>query len=432
MTDYQNCLQTLYGLRRFGIKLGLDTIRGMLEGLGNPQSRFQSVHLAGSNGKGSIASGLAAIMARAGYRVGLYTSPHLVRFNERFCINGRPVSDEMLLAAYEAVREVPSGERSPTFFEFATAMAFHIFAAEGVDWGIIETGMGGRMDATNVLSPHLSIITNVSLEHQAYLGDSLAAIAGEKGGIIKPRTPVVSGVRAEEPAAVLDEIATRHDAPLYRLGTDFVAEPGTDGTFVYNGIDGPCENMRTGLSGSFQVENAALTLAACELLARERVPLPPETVRAGLAGNRWPGRLERVGENPTLLLDGAHNLAAAHHLAAYLRENFGNRSITMVVGILDDKPHRDMLAALLPVCHRAILTRARTERALPVETLLAAATGRVADLSTVPDVATALATAREKASPADLICVAGSLYVVGEAKEALEKEGIPAFALAGE
>jgi dihydrofolate synthase/folylpolyglutamate synthase len=431
MNDYQRCLQTLYGLRRFGVKLGLDTIRDLLDGLGNPQSRFRSVHLAGSNGKGSIASGLAAILGRAGHRVGLYTSPHLVRFNERFCVGGRPVSDQTLLAAYEAVRDVSPGRRSPTFFEFATAMAFHIFAAEGVDWGIIETGMGGRMDATNVLAPELSIITNVSLEHQAYLGDTLAAIAAEKGGIIKPRTPVATGVRDPEPAAVLDEIAARLDAPLYRLGTDFHARPERDGAFRYEGVTARWDGMKTGLAGSFQIENAALTLAACELLSRKGVDLPLSTVREGLAGNRWPGRLEVVAEHPTLLLDGAHNRAAARHLAAYLRENFAGRSITLVVGVLDDKPHRDMLADLLPTCRRAILTRARTERALPVETLREAAEGRVDELAVVPDVAEALAAARDGASPEDVVCVAGSLYVVGEAKEALEKEGIPAYSLAG-
>lgn len=428
--DYDHSLRKLYGLRRFGIKLGLETIRTLLSGLNHPQNRFRAVHLAGSNGKGSVASALATILAGAGYRVGLYTSPHLVRFNERFCVKGRPVSDEALLAAYHAVAAVPAGDRSPTFFEFATAMAFHLFAEAKVDWAVIETGMGGRLDATNVLEPALSVITNISLEHAAYLGDSLEQIAGEKGGIIKPGVPVVTGVREEPARGVLAEIARERPAPLFFLGTDFRAIPEADGTFLYDGLDGRREQMRTGLAGGFQVDNAALTLAACELLVRDGVNLPEPAVRTGLAQNRWPGRLEVVAENPRILLDGAHNLAAARLLAAYLESLREESPVTLVVGILDDKPHRDMLAALLPVCRRVIFTQARNERALPAETLREAAEDLTSDPMVLPDVGEALAAARQLAAPDETICVAGSLYVVGEAKEALEREGFPAYSLA--
>ncbi|MFW6241272.1 MAG: bifunctional folylpolyglutamate synthase/dihydrofolate synthase [Thermodesulfobacteriota bacterium] len=429
MTDLQNRLRELYGLRRFGIKLGLDTIRAMLDGLGNPHRRFRAVHLAGSNGKGSVASALATILAGAGQRVGLYTSPHLVRFNERFCVNGRPVSDEALAAAHEAVRTVPTGDRSPTFFEFATAMAFHLFAEAKVDWAVIETGMGGRLDATNVLDPALAVITNISLEHAAYLGDSLELIAAEKGGIIKPGVPAVTGAREAPARGVLAEIARGRSAPLFFLGTDFRAIPEPDGTFQYEGLDGRWENMRAGLAGGFQVDNAALTLAACELLVRDGVNLPKPAVRTGLARNRWPGRLEVVAERPRILLDGAHNLAAARLLAAYLDSLRKESPVTLVVGILDDKPHRDMLEALLPVCRRVIYTQARNERALPAETLRDAGAAPTRDTMVLPDVGEALAAARQMATPDETICVAGSLYVVGEAKEALEREGFPAYSL---
>jgi dihydrofolate synthase/folylpolyglutamate synthase len=429
MTDLQNRLRELYGLRRFGIKLGLETIRAMLDGLGNPHHRFRAVHLAGSNGKGSVASALATILGGAGQRVGLYTSPHLVRFNERFCVNGRPVSDEALVAAHEAVRTVPTGDRSPTFFEFATAMAFHLFAEAEVDWAVIETGMGGRLDATNVLDPALAVITNISLEHASYLGDSLDQIAAEKGGIIKPGVPAVTGAREEPARGVLAKIARERSAPLFFLGTDFRAIPEPDGTFQYEGLDGRRENMRTGLAGGFQVDNAALTLAACELLIRDGLVLPEPVVRTGLARNRWPGRLEVVAERPRILLDGAHNLAAARLLAAYLDSLRKESPVTLVVGILDDKPYREMLAALLPVCRRVVFTQARNERALPAETLLDAATEQARDSMVVPDVGNALAAARQMATPDETICVAGSLYVVGEAKEALEREGFPAYSL---
>ena len=185
MGEYEKCLETMFGLRRFGIKLGLDVIQRILSGLDHPHKRFRSVHVAGTNGKGSVASMLTAILREAGFTVGLYTSPHLVHFNERIRINGRPISNRQVVAAYEAVRATNTGAREPTFFEFSTAMALYAFGHHPVDWAVIETGMGGRLDATNLLAPEVSIITNISLEHRDYLGDTIAAIAGEKAGIIK-------------------------------------------------------------------------------------------------------------------------------------------------------------------------------------------------------------------------------------------------------
>ena len=188
----------MYGLRRFGIKLGLTTIRKILKELGNPQQGYACIHVAGTNGKGSVASSLASILCQSGYKTGLYTSPHLVRFNERIQVNNRPISNKDVVAAYEAVRQVNFGRREPTFFEFATAMALYEFGRQQVDWAVIETGMGGRLDATNVIQPELSIITNISLEHRDYLGDTLSRIASEKAGIIKRRKPVVTVALIEE------------------------------------------------------------------------------------------------------------------------------------------------------------------------------------------------------------------------------------------
>ena len=188
----------MYGLRRFGIKMGLSTIRKILSGLGNPQNTYACIHVAGTNGKGSVASSLASILNQAGYKTGLYTSPHLVNFNERIQINSRPISNANVLASYKAISRVHHGDREPTFFEFATIMAFYEFASRKVDWAIIETGMGGRLDATNIILPRVSIITNISLEHRDYLGDTLEQISGEKAGIIKPRTPVITGIRQKK------------------------------------------------------------------------------------------------------------------------------------------------------------------------------------------------------------------------------------------
>ena len=198
MTDnspYNSCLKEMYGLRRFGIKLGLDTIANILDVLGNPQKNFPCIHIAGTNGKGSIASSLSTILNLSGYKVGMYTSPHLVKFNERICINNIPVLDEEVVESFAAVKNLHSEDREPTFFEYTTAMALYVFAKHKVDWAIIETGMGGRLDATNIIEPEVCVISNISKEHQAYLGNTIHEIAGEKGGIIKENIPIVTGVK---------------------------------------------------------------------------------------------------------------------------------------------------------------------------------------------------------------------------------------------
>lgn len=417
---YDECLETLYGLRRFGIILGLETIRNILKELGNPQDRFKSIHVAGTNGKGSVASALATILQTAGYRTGLYTSPHLVNFNERICINREPISDDAVVAGYEAVKSVYCGDREPTFFEFSTAMAFYEFSRQNADWAVIETGMGGRMDATNIIRPEVSIISNISLEHQAYLGDTLAKIAAEKGGIIKKGVPVVTAATQEPVISVLREIAEKQGAPFYRLGDEFQAKRTPDGAFTYQGIENTWHDMRTGLAGNYQVDNAALVLAACEILSRNGTNLPVDCIREGLAKNVWPGRLEVVSQSPFVLLDGAHNLAAAENLAAFLSTSLAGRKITLVAGILDDKPYAEMLKAMLPVCSRAILTAPEIDRALPPERLETVAKGIIQDIIIIPNVGKAVNYAIESASPDEVICIAGSLYVVGEAKTELK------------
>jgi len=418
--SYNNCLDTIYRLRRYGIILGLDTIGTILQGLGNPQDTFNSIHVAGTNGKGSIASALATILHISGYKVGLYTSPHLVRFNERICINNRQVTNEDVIASYEAVKSVHNGFREPTFFEFATAMAFYEFGKQNVDWAVIETGMGGRLDATNVIKPALSIITNISLEHKTFLGNTIAEITREKGGIIKNKVPVVTGVKQKNAISVLKTIADSKFAQFHRFGEAFRIRR-TNGTFNYFGLENVWRNIQTGLNGAHQIDNAALVLASCEILNKNNLGLTLQHIKDGLVQNRWPGRLEIVSESPLILLDGAHNFIAARNLAGYLSENLSDRKITLVIGILDDKPCAPMLKTLIPLCSKVILTRPKIDRALPPETLYPIAREMISDIHIIPDVDKAVIHAIETASPKDAICIAGSLYVVGEAKELFEK-----------
>ena len=412
----------MYGLRRFGIKLGLATIKKILSGLGNPQQGFGCIHVAGTNGKGSVASSLASILYQSGYRTGLYTSPHLVRFNERIQINNRQISNKNVVAAYNAVNRVHHGRRDPTFFEFATAMAFYEFGRQRVDWAVIETGMGGRLDATNAILPEVSIITNISLEHRDYLGDTLAQIAMEKAGIIKKHKPVVTAIRQKSARRVIEEIAAAKKAPLFRLGRDFRVRRELSGTFSYYGIENNIwHDLRTALPGSHQADNAALALAACELIRARNVNIDQAAIRKGLYTNQWPGRLETVSENPFIIMDGAHNLAAARNLARFLSSNLAGQKITLVIGILDDKPYKSMLKSLLPQAARVIVTQAKIDRALDPRRLQQVVEASGIENTVIPDVAQAVKLAVDISKPEEAICIAGSLYVVGEAKAAMEK-----------
>jgi dihydrofolate synthase/folylpolyglutamate synthase len=416
---YDQCIEKMFALHRFGIKLGLATIRAILKALGDPQRAYPCIHVAGTNGKGSIASSLASILKAAGFRVGLYTSPHLIRFNERIQINHEPIADQRVAELYEAVVKAHHGRREPTFFEFSTAMAFCEFAHQKCDWAVVETGMGGRLDATNLIRPRISVISNISLEHKAYLGQTLAQIAAEKGGIIKAKVPVVTGVRQRAVFKVLEKIAADKHAPIYRKGKEFRIRRLSDGRFDYFGIHHNWRDFLCGLIGPHQQDNAALVLAACEILQGRNVDLSLEAIRTGLEQARWPGRLEKVSTSPLVLLDGAHNLDAARVLGEYLGRELKDRKITLVVGILDDKPFAAMLKSLIPACSRVIITQPKINRALDPNKLAAVARSMIADVTVIADVGKALHKAMAEAEPADAVCVAGSLYVVGEARAAL-------------
>lgn len=413
---YKNCLDSMYGLKRFGIKLGLATIKNILSALHNPQNNYSCIHVAGTNGKGSVASALASILQEAGYKTGLFTSPHLVTFNERIRINNHLISNKMVVESYNAVKKVHQGSREPTFFEFSTAMALYVFSKEKVDWAVIETGMGGRLDATNIIKPAISIITNISIEHKAYLGNTIEKIAGEKGGIIKRGVPVITGAKQKNAISVLKKIAGEKRAPFYLYGKDFKRRNKGE-SFTYYGIENLWPGMQTGLAGSHQIENAALALAACEMLGR-KINLPVEKIRNGLLKINWPGRLEVVSASPYIILDGAHNLGASRTLSRFLSEKFKSRKITVITGMLDDKPYPAMLKNILSAASRAILTKPVIDRALEPETLYEASKGIIKNIKIIPDVKDAIDYAVRTASKNEVICITGSLYVVGEAKAA--------------
>ncbi len=417
-------LAALYRLRRFGIKLGLATISRLMRGLGNPQDRFSSIHIAGTNGKGSIAAFLSSVLAHGGYKVGLYTSPHLVRFNERIQINGSPISDKDVARVAEVVQRVYTQGEPPTFFECATAMALYHFASEKVDWAVLETGMGGRYDATNVVHPEVSVISNISMEHQEYLGDTLAKIAREKAGIIKRGAGVVTGAGQKSALRVIEQVATEKEVPLYRLGKEIRIRKDK-GAFTYLGINRRWPRVKIGLIGDHQVTNAALALGALELLLEKGFYLTDEAVYSGLAATRWPGRLEVFSREPFILLDGAHNPSAVKTLKKFLENSFSSRQLTMVVGILEDKAWKPMLRDLAGVAHRMILTRPQYERAADPHELASFVRPLKQDLVVIPKLADAISFALEEAGNADAVCITGSLYTVGDAKAYLEGSHAP-------
>jgi dihydrofolate synthase/folylpolyglutamate synthase len=417
-------LAALYRLRRFGIKFGLSTITRLLRGLGNPHERFSSIHIAGTNGKGSIAAFLSSVLTCAGYKVGLYTSPHLVRFNERIQINGQAISDEDVARVLEAVQLVYTQGDPPTFFECATAMAFHHFASAGVDWAVLETGMGGRYDATNIVQPEACVISNISLEHQEYLGNTLAAIAREKAGIIKQGLDVVTGTRQKNALTVIEKVAKDKGAPLYRLGKEIRVRRDKDRGFSYLGFYRRWPRVKIGMPGEHQITNATLALGVVDLLLQKGLTISDEAIYSGLSTTRWPGRLEIVSRKPCILLDGAHNPSAARTLRKFVEDAVHVKRLVMVVGILADKTWKPMLRELTTVADTMILTRPEYERAADPHELAAFVQTLSQDIIVEPHLPDAVSLALDKVGKNDGVCITGSLYTVGDAKAYLDSIGL--------
>lgn len=402
---------------------GMQRMRELLRHLDNPQDRVPAVHVAGSKGKGSTANFIATAAGEAGLRVGLYSSPHLHRFPERIALNGQPLPDDEFAAVAETVaRAALNGEAdSPelgtvTTFEFITAMAFATFAAASCDLAVIEVGLGGLYDATNVLTPLVTVITRIDLEHTAVLGPTLADIAFQKAGIIKPGVPCVSSPQAPEAAAVIVRVAADAGSRLLMGGRDWTwSGDWTD--FTADGPWGHWTGLSLGIPGGHQIENACTALATLHLVNRAGPPIPEEVVRRGLANARWAGRFERLRvAGRDVVLDGAHTPLAAQSLLDTWQADTGERKATVVLGMGSDKDTAAFLATLQPVIGRLIATRANSPRAADPERIAHAAADLGVPAVIEPTVARAIARARgEESAP---ILITGSLFVVGEAREA--------------
>jgi dihydrofolate synthase/folylpolyglutamate synthase len=422
---YPETIEYLYGIRLFGQKLGLETMQYLLQLMGDPQKSLRFIHIAGTNGKGSVAAMLSAVLSTAGYKTGLYTSPHLVSFCERFQINGQPIPETDVVRLVEEIRplleKVGSNPEfhAPTFFETVTAIAVRYFAEQKVDMVVWETGLGGRLDATNVIVPLVSVVTNIAFDHTQYLGETLAQIATEKCGIIKPGAPVVTAA-ADEALTVIQSTAAAQGSVLRVVGRDIGATRLSENeecqrvelTGTRRGY-GP---LTIPLLGAHQTINCATAVAALEASG---LAVDAKQVQDGLAHTAWPGRFQIVHHDPTVVLDGAHNAAAAERLAATLREHLAGRRLTVILGVLRDKNYDQMCQILAPLAVRVLCVPVNSERTSEPDQLArwCKAANPVARVTVERDLSAAYAQARGES--AETIAITGSLFLVGEALDRL-------------
>jgi dihydrofolate synthase/folylpolyglutamate synthase len=403
---YSEAIQFLYDLRLFSAKFGLENTFKLAAMAGNPQDRLRFIHVAGTNGKGSTCAMLESIYRAAGLRVGLFTSPHLVSFRERIQVNRQLIPEAAVVRLVgelqPLLKQFPAGHH-PTFFEVVTVMALKFFAEQKCDLVIWETGLGGRLDATNIVTPLAGVITNIQFDHQQWLGDTVEKIATEKAGIIKPDVPIITAAEDPEALAVIEQTAREKHAPLIKVGQA-------------SSLSSAGKMLAPPLIGDHQKLNAALALATVEVL-RDKIPVSDAAMRNGLQNVNWPGRLQLVRRpsGQKVLLDGAHNVAGAKVLRQALEKHFGGTGRTLVLGVLQDKDWRQICETLAPLAARILTVPVSSERTADARKLAAAcrAVNSMAEIVACDSLREALG----KIASDDFVVVTGSLYLVGEALE---------------
>jgi dihydrofolate synthase/folylpolyglutamate synthase len=396
--NYPEALAWLYGLQRFGIKLGLENIRRLIAELHVDLGRARVIHVAGTNGKGSVCAMIDSILRTQKYRTGLFTSPHLVTFRERIRVDGETISEEEVANGLTTIRDlVRDWDPHPTFFEVTSALALKHFSNAKIDAAILETGLGGRLDATSAVQSDVSVITPIDFDHQQWLGQSLREIATEKAGIIKPKIPVISAPQASDAEKVICSRAAECEASLQFVNDSY-------------------QKTLVGLSGEYQKQNAALAIAA---LRAAKIDIDDSSIARGLASVEWPARFQRWDDR--IVIDGAHNPAAAHILAETWRESFGDQRATLILAILSDKDLRGICEALAPITDSVLLPKIRSDRATPPDELAKVLSVITPSLpySITDSIANALALAHAKPNP---ILLTGSLHFAGEALAYLRGE----------
>jgi dihydrofolate synthase/folylpolyglutamate synthase len=432
--DYEETIEYLYDLKIYGMSLGLSRIEHLLNVLGSPHENIKAIHIAGTNGKGSVAAMISSILQAAGYKVGMFTSPHLLAFEERIAINGAKIPRNNMTSLVDRIKPIAenmakSGEfEHPTFFETATAMAFLHFQKENVDYAVLEVGLGGRLDATNVVTPLVSVITSLALDHTHVLGESLEEVAKEKAGIIKHGVPVVTGVEDDEILDILKAICQEKNCKIFvskEHGAYTSKEANLDiQTFDLKGMGTEYKDLKIHLLGKHQLKNAHITALTLEVLRENKVSIPESSIKHGFENSRWPARLEVVQKNPTIILDCAHNPAGMNALRRALDDLFNGKKPIIIMGIMRDKDITGIVKEIAPRADHIIITKPEFERAAEPESIESEVKKYCDDVRIISKVSDAVKYAIDDAEKSDVICITGSIFNVSEAMEALIKKNM--------
>lgn len=424
--NYQEALEYIHGTLRFGSKLGLHNMQVLLGLMGDPHKKLKYVHVAGTNGKGSIVSFLSSILMEAGYKVGIFTSPYIQRFSERIKINRQEIAGEDLARITAFVKEkveqmVAQGENHPTEFEIVTAIAFQYYLESGCDIVVLEVGLGGRFDSTNIIgTPEAAVISTIGYDHMEWLGDTLPRIAFEKAGIIKPEGDVILYPQPEEVELVFSEVCAQRGARLHRV--DFsgmeLLEYG-DGGQCFHWCD--YKNIKINLIGEHQTKNAAVAITAAEVLTKKGWRLEKESIRRGLEAARWPGRLEILSREPMFIIDAAHNPEGARALRSALDTYFPEKRRIFIMGVMKDKDYKVMIETVIPGADRVVTLTPENPRALRADELANNVRRYCKSVSVSDTIEHAVKVSLEAATPDSLVCAFGSLYFIGGVRDYFQR-----------
>ncbi len=432
--NYVEAIEYLYNLKIYGMSLGLERIEHLLSELGSSHKDLNAIHVTGTNGKGSVCAMLHSILHSAGYKVGLFTSPHLVSFEERIVVGRERIPKNEICGFVEEIKPIAESMVEskkfdhPTFFEIVTAMAFEHFRKENVDFAVLEVGLGGRLDATNVVTPLVSVITTVALDHTHVLGKSLEEVAREKAGIIKPKVPVVTGIDDETILSLIKNVGKERKCQVHATkerGKYILKNANLEGQiFDLEDKGERYKDLKIRLVGEHQLKNAQIALITLKVLEERGIAISEESIREGFERTTWPGRLEIISHNPTIVLDGAHNPAGMNALNSTLQELFEGKKLTLVIGMMRDKDIPGIVREIAYLADNIIITRPDMDRAADPK-IIATEVRKYSDkVMIIEKVANATEYAINNTAYDDVICISGSIYNVGEAMVKLDKMNI--------